>query len=59
MIASQILTYLKDSVDTDLLCEWMAGLIPRFACRRAIKFFSPKSEDENMDYNLDDEEEEK
>ncbi|RAH74485.1 uncharacterized protein BO66DRAFT_467777 [Aspergillus aculeatinus CBS 121060] len=45
-------------IDTDLLCEWMAGLIPQFACRRAIEFFSPESEDENVDYIPDDEEEE-
>ncbi|PYI33162.1 hypothetical protein BP00DRAFT_455719 [Aspergillus indologenus CBS 114.80] len=44
------------AIDTDLLCMRMAALIPRFACWRAINFFSPEDEDEDMDYNADDDE---
>ncbi|RAH79271.1 hypothetical protein BO86DRAFT_381382 [Aspergillus japonicus CBS 114.51] len=43
------------AIDTDLLCGEMAALIPHFACWRAIKFFSPKDEEEDMDFSPDDE----
>ncbi|OJK02423.1 hypothetical protein ASPACDRAFT_76799 [Aspergillus aculeatus ATCC 16872] len=44
------------AINTDLLFEEMAALIPRFACWRATKFFRPKDEDEDIDFSADVEE---